>query len=855
LVPASLNITGSDAVAVGVLVVRNDVRTDTEAYISNLDINSIEDIILCAYENSEIQAKIVSVAEASGGSALGEGTVWAVNGTIATNQVLSKANAYIVDSSVTNTTGTTNITLTAENNTLIDATVLSATMSGDTAIGVTLAFNKVGWEPQNLLFDTIDALITTDIGNEKPVEVQAYIKDTNIEILGELSLSAVSNAMANATLSNAVSSAASALYDANGKSGSFMLASNMVSSFAKAYIDYSNTGTVITGGALSIVAEDNAVIYSNAKLVSSSITTNDGGLSLISNSVTDLVDVISVDHVSGETSVLLEFGDRVRLAEDYDTENGKPGGIYKYLGADLSTPQNLSTTNYLDLGYWIEVPETNLVPTGLNFSDSNSNALGALVVRNDVRSDVEAYIQYASVTSDSINMTAIESAAISAISDSTAESSGGNSIGGTGDSLAASGTIATNLVLSSALAFIKDCSIKTNTGDLVMSAANSSSINAETLTMASSGANAFGLILAFNTVGWKAQNVLFNTVDALLGDPLIASSLGNEDPSRVEVFILDSSLDVAGYLTLTAISNASITSNVGNNATSAPTALFGAGGTSVGIILASNMVSSYAKAYIDIPEITYTSDQTVVALIPGFVVQIKTNITFDENTTFSAGDVYEYIGAELYSVPLGSNTIELAAQNYGNSQNWRKISHLSSIVTGGNISMLAQDDAAIHAETQMLASVEPSNDAGMGIINNLANTWLESYEYTSNSGNRLMDFGTMVRVADDYANTKAEPGTIYQFMGATPISFDLGTTDYLDYAYWKPLSQYTLISDSVIYTALEEIGQKYKKEGLNGSAKVIYGLIDRNDVRSEVLAYINELMISISNSLVLDLFI
>ena len=85
------------------------------------------------------------MAEASGGSALGEGTVWAVNGTIATNQVLSKANAYIVDSSVTNTTGITNITLTDENNTLIDATVLSATMSDDTAIGVTLAFNKIGW--------------------------------------------------------------------------------------------------------------------------------------------------------------------------------------------------------------------------------------------------------------------------------------------------------------------------------------------------------------------------------------------------------------------------------------------------------------------------------------------------------------------------------------------------------------------------------------------------------------------------------------------------------------------------------------------------------------------------------------
>jgi hypothetical protein len=40
-------------------------------------------------------------------------------------------------------------------------------------------------------------------------------------------------------------------------------------------------------------------------------------------------------------------------------------------------------------------------------------------------------------------------------------------------------------------------------------------------------------LLAFNTIGWEAQNVLFNTVDALLGDPLISDALGNQQPARV----------------------------------------------------------------------------------------------------------------------------------------------------------------------------------------------------------------------------------------------------------------------------------------------------------------------------------
>jgi hypothetical protein len=76
---------------------------------------------------------------------------------IATNLILSSADAHINDSDIT-TTNSGSIFVVARNTSEIDATIISATSSGDTDVSVTLAFNTIGWESQNILFQTIDAL-------------------------------------------------------------------------------------------------------------------------------------------------------------------------------------------------------------------------------------------------------------------------------------------------------------------------------------------------------------------------------------------------------------------------------------------------------------------------------------------------------------------------------------------------------------------------------------------------------------------------------------------------------------------------------------------------------------------------
>src|SRR5204862_392797 len=78
-------------------------------------------------------------------------------------------------------------------------------------------------------------------------------------------------------------------------------------------------------------------------------------------------------------------------------------------------------------------------------------------------------------------------------------------------------------------------------------------------TKAKSG-DAIGVVIALNTVGWAADNVLFALLDALLG----SSYLTNERPVTASAYLLDSTVDVAGDLSVVAESAASIVADLGN---------------------------------------------------------------------------------------------------------------------------------------------------------------------------------------------------------------------------------------------------------------------------------------------------
>jgi hypothetical protein len=584
LIPEGYNLTDSDSVAIGGMVVRNDVRTDVQSFINNAEIVAGYATIT-AHESAKIHATADSTAESSGGSAYGSGTSIAANGIIATNLILSKANAYITGSLITTSVG--DLSIDAQNMSIIDATNTSVTTTGDTAVGASLAFNTIGWESQNILFQTIDAIIGTDIGDEQPSEVKAYIQDSNLTISGNVSLNAESKAEITSSVSNDATSSASALVNASGMAVSGVLASNMVSSLAQAYIKFTDTkGQVNVTGNITINAKDEADIVATNIMKAISTTTNDGGASIAAGLFNAVFD--EYDYTSKSGIQTLSKNDKVRIASDHEGYAVKEG-LYIFIGAE-DEEIDLTKEDYTNRDKWrrfTSASASELIPNIGNVTDSDSQAFGGIIVRNDLRSGVDSYIKNAVVeTQGTVSLTADEAATIIAFDSSTVTSSGGSCYG-SGTSNAVSGIIATNLVQSHANAFIMNSEITTtNAGDLTINAKNTSLIDATVNSTIASGDMAVGVTLAFNTIGWDAQNILSKTIDALIG-----TEIGNQDPAETNAYILDTNLTIAGDLTLYADNSAIVNATVSNAADSQASALYGAGGSATSGILSSNMVA------------------------------------------------------------------------------------------------------------------------------------------------------------------------------------------------------------------------------------------------------------------------
>src|SRR5690606_7086874 len=117
------------------------------------------DLAIKANKTGLIDADLTARVEVTGGTAQKSKSV-AVNAVISTNNVLGTTSAQLVGSTVT---AVENLSVVAENSGVIDATLDADTISKQTAVGVVLAFNSVGVQNQNFLFNTIDALVGTDL--------------------------------------------------------------------------------------------------------------------------------------------------------------------------------------------------------------------------------------------------------------------------------------------------------------------------------------------------------------------------------------------------------------------------------------------------------------------------------------------------------------------------------------------------------------------------------------------------------------------------------------------------------------------------------------------------------------------
>jgi hypothetical protein len=738
-------------------------------------------------------------------------SLFATAGILATNVVNGDVLAYAEGSTLTTTTAGS-ISLQADNAATIDARVkgqATATSGLPVApalsLGAAVAFNAVGWDAFNVLLATLEDFVGNPsndwieeilpFAESTPARAHAYLLDTQVAVADDLTIQARSAAQINATVSNAAESTTSSLFGTFSAAAGGVLASNKISSSVEARIAYSEDYSPVpesddasAGGTISLLASDDAGIYANCKLVSSSMTTNDGGASILQEGMNYL---IPADFLSSDGSREIEFGQRVRLTSDYDSSRGTPDAVYQYLGTTATL--DLADTDYIGLGLWKPVPVSNLVPQGYNVSGSSAIALGGLVVLNEVRSDVEAYVgvnaaedgagtqaaapHVATVTAAAVTVTALENATIFATADSTAAASGGSAFG-TGTVIAVNGTIATNVVLSQAHACATDSDLTTNNGgDVVVQAANSSAIDARISSDTTSNGVSVGVMLAFNTIGWDAQNFLFNTVDALLG-----TGIGTEIPAEAKASIERSEVDAAGAIRVNALSDARVDSEIASSSTAIKATFTNSTAVSVGVVIAMNKSSTLVHSVID--------DATAVITRDGDVQVTAYDASRIESDVQSAALSVSASTTSALSVSVGLSVARNEIRN--DTQAYvRDVANLAatsgSVMVGARVTVAASNRSNIDATVKAIAvsggvgtGMTPAVAIGFSLARNLIG-WrefgdkdpLEVRAYVQDTGDADT---TAIHAARGLTLTATASGSIRAVVEATAVALAASTS-------------------------------------------------------------------------------
>jgi hypothetical protein len=213
----------------------------------NLGITDFADSKLWELADGTITTRAVaaSLAAGFGGTA---GIAVSGAGAVAINEILTKANASIMNSSIV---AAENVDLDAENSAAITAIVAAASVAlgaGGTAgvgvsIGVSIAENMIGWED----------------GERAPAEVRAFVQDSSIDASGSLTIDANADEKIDALILAGSAAVAAGGTAGVGVSGAGVWANNRIATLVKAFIDGDDDDNTGVGAAAGITADEVAL--------------------------------------------------------------------------------------------------------------------------------------------------------------------------------------------------------------------------------------------------------------------------------------------------------------------------------------------------------------------------------------------------------------------------------------------------------------------------------------------------------------------------------------------------------------------------------------------------------------------
>ncbi len=707
--PEGLNFSASPVAAVGGVVVQNDVRSDVEAYVKNAVV-STANVTISAVESATIAAAIDSLVEAEGGNAFtGAGAVYAANGQIAANMILGSARAHITGSEVT----AGDVSVTAKNTSSIETATAGALTSPGENLGVTLAFNSIGWKMAGFFSMTVDTFFGDDVtfATEQASATSASIDDSVVSATGDLEVTALNEATIQSDVSNSSSSDSVAVTGGGSKSLGLVASSNLVNTNTTATVGFTSasaTNTVTVAGAFSVHAEDSASIFADAHLESISRSLNDGGITIISGVLERALTEYQYTPRSGVKNVAQ--GELVRTGEEIASDGEPRNIVYRFQGTDAEgVGRDLATENYASSPFWKKVELANafsdLAVYGVSVSSpSEAMGVGGLSVRNDVRGLTSATISNAKASAGELAVTALETATIRALNESVVKALGGTFQVTSGSAVAVNFMNTSNLILSSAEAVIDGSDVTTMSGDVLVDAQNTATLSAEVKSETDSNGFSVGVTLAFNSIGWESQNILFNVSDALLG-----TSIGNQQPAFTRAAITDSSVESAGKISVTALSDASIDAEVLGSAKSVKAAVDGATTVAIGAVVALNRVSTLTEATIE-------SSSSIEAQAGELKVASENTAEIFSNVS-SLSTSLTGTGATGFALSVGAS----ASRNDINSDTTARIDTVANATATGDITVSALDTSVINSGVEAVAlGGSMSGGSGLAIAVGLA---------------------------------------------------------------------------------------------------------------------------------------
>jgi hypothetical protein len=730
---------------VGGLVVMNDVRGDVESYILDAAVTATAgDVVVKAVEAATLTATDDSVVVSDGGSIFGSGESVAVNAVISTNVVLSESDAYIENSDVKTTTSG-DVRVDASNTSTLSATIESETDSKQASIGITLAFNSIGWETQNFLFSTAEAVVGGEFGTKDPAHVEATIRNSEVTAAGEVILVATSNATIDSEVTTSATSINASLGGSTAISIGANVALNKVSTDAAARIE---GGSVVEslGGDIGLSAADTSTIGADVDAPTLGVALGSGstipvtvGLSVARNEIDNDVEASIQGSGSAAAPVRANAG-ALELSATQDatidaTSAASAVGVAVSVGkaipisagGALAFNEILGSTRAFAAGSTVEAGQVDLdasndsnitslvdaaaTAVAVGGGTSPAFAIGASVALNEIGEDgtpleVVAFVENSDVTAaGNVTLSAGSTATIDARVD--AASVAVSAAAGTSFSPAVAGVFTTNELHTSVKAYVLgaggDDQIESTSGNVILTAEDASTVT--------SYAGAAAVAGAFSLAGSAAPIALGGSIALNDIDSEVAAYV---DAARV--------VTGQGQLELDAISTATIDAHVDSTSIAIGATPKTSVAVSGGLSWSNNQILTRTNAYLKKADVDAQGSVLIDAENSSRVTSDVLGAAGSLSASLGGGSgIGASVGAAIATNRIGfeGDTSDPEAATAANAAQVRAYVEDSSIDTEGDLVATATSSQTIVSSVDAISvaiglSVEGSSFTGSG---------------------------------------------------------------------------------------------------------------------------------------------